>query len=216
MKGLYILAPNRWRRDVSKLRHLASFHVPVRITQTCGVKDGQNRRVKISPQGSSSFTAHCRVSSGCEILVRKEYRAHLTGCTFVEFELLDWKPRELTKATNLVPDVDEDFHEGGSVLRSHLTKERNRSLVQSAKDIRLSETGNLTCDVCGFSFKEKYGDIGDGFIEAHHLVPIAEVNKRTKVAVKDLALLCSNCHRMIHRGEPLLTIGELRSLIGAA
>lgn len=68
------------------------------------------------------------------------------------------------------------------------------------------------CQICGFSFAEKYGEIGEGFIEVHHKRPISdgvqEVNPKT-----DLACLCSNCHRMIHRNNGVMTIEELREII---
>ncbi|MDP6032209.1 MAG: HNH endonuclease [Alphaproteobacteria bacterium] len=38
-----------------------------------------------------------------------------------------------------------------------------------------------------------------------------EVGERTKLS--DLVLLCSNCHRMVHRKRPWLTVRELRELI---
>ena len=115
-----------------------------------------------------------------------------------------------------MPEIDEDFYEGSSFLSSHLSRERNRRLVMAAKKKRIAEDGDLSCDVCGFSFKKHYGEIGQGFIEVHHVIPMSRLNKKTKVLVDDLALLCSNCHRMIHRGDPLLTIKELKELISAA
>lgn len=57
------------------------------------------------------------------------------------------------------------------------------------------------CQVCGISFEEIYGEIGRGYIEAHHLRSLASI-KGKKVAYdpkKDFAVLCANCHRMVHR-----------------
>lgn len=69
-----------------------------------------------------------------------------------------------------------------------------------------------TCVVCGFNFKDFYGNLGEGFIEVHHIVPISE--NQTKISIdpqKDLTVLCSNCHRMIHRKKGLtLTVEELK------
>jgi hypothetical protein len=53
------------------------------------------------------------------------------------------------------------------------------------------------CQACELDFGERYGKIGQGFIEAHHLRPIATLEEG--VPVKYFAVLCSNCHRMIHR-----------------
>ena len=51
------------------------------------------------------------------------------------------------------------------------------------------------------------------FIEAHHTIPVSDLQKGSKSSVDDLAMLCANCHRMIHRGEKTLTIEELSLLI---
>src|SRR6516165_10836054 len=55
---------------------------------------------------------------------------------------------------------------------------------------------------CELEFAERYGEIGKGFIEAHHLRPIATLEEGVPVkydVAADFAVLCSNCHRMIHR-----------------
>ena len=54
---------------------------------------------------------------------------------------------------------------------------------------------------------------GEGFIECHHVTPISQLRPDTVVTWKDLILVCSNCHRMIHRKTNLTTIEELRFLI---
>ena len=59
------------------------------------------------------------------------------------------------------------------------------------------------CEVCELDFSEKYGEIGKGYIEAHHLTPLHTL-KGKKVSLNpetDFAVLCANCHRMIHRSE---------------
>lgn len=70
------------------------------------------------------------------------------------------------------------------------------------------------CTVCGMDFEKTYGELGKGFIEVHHIIPISQRGSEYEVnPIKDLVPLCSNCHSMIHRtkGEPL-SIEELRLL----
>jgi hypothetical protein len=109
---------------------------------------------------------------------------------------------------------EKTFKEGKEQMRLHLIKERNLNLVKQAKARWLQSTnGNLHCDACGFSFPEKYGKHGAGFIEAHHRIPIASLTAETTAAIADLEPVCSNCHRMIHRHQPLLTTQELKQII---
>jgi predicted HNH restriction endonuclease len=73
-----------------------------------------------------------------------------------------------------------------------------------------SADGRLCCEVpgCGFDFESVYGDIGRDFAEVHHLMPLSDMSSPTVTRLEDLAVVCSNCHRMIHRG------GGNRSMTG--
>jgi 5-methylcytosine-specific restriction protein A len=70
------------------------------------------------------------------------------------------------------------------------------------------------CSVCGFNFAEAFGDLGNGFIHVHHLVPLADIGKSYVVdPVRDLRPVCPNCHAMLHRREEVLTIEKLKSIL---
>jgi 5-methylcytosine-specific restriction protein A len=109
--------------------------------------------------------------------------------------------------------TDEDeFPEGRVLLRTHQVRERNPKAVKQKKAAVREQTGKLLCEVCGFDFYAMYGDRGDGFIECHHTVPVAELTPGQKTRTADLALVCANCHRMLHRGG-LISIDELRTVL---
>ena len=99
--------------------------------------------------------------------------------------------------------------EGRSVLVAHYRRERNRALRQAKIAAVRARGGHTGCEVCGFDFEATYGKIGEDFIEVHHVVPL-HVSGETITRLGDLALLCSNCHRMVHRAIPWLTPDQLR------
>ncbi len=73
-----------------------------------------------------------------------------------------------------------------------------------------------TCMACYLTFTEVYGELGKNFIEAHHLVPyskLKEGDERELNIERDFAVLCANCHRMIHRMENPGDIEDLKKLI---
>ncbi|MBQ2616675.1 MAG: HNH endonuclease [Synergistaceae bacterium] len=73
----------------------------------------------------------------------------------------------------------------------------------------------LKCEVCGFDFEKAYGKLGAGYIEVHHKKPVSEGVRMTDLN-NDLAMLCSNCHRMIHRGrDHMITVEELKGIVDA-
>lgn len=104
-----------------------------------------------------------------------------------------------------------EFREGRLKLRLHLARERNRYLVEAAK-LHWKNLGALQCAACGFSFERAYGEAGRDFIEAHHNIPVSELTEETVVRPSDLSPVCSNCHGLIHRHRPWLTIQQVRSL----
>ena len=110
---------------------------------------------------------------------------------------------------------DEEEGEEGSVLtRVHRYRERDPSLVARKKQQVLKENNSLACEVCGFDFDAFYGAAGNGFIECHHTRPLSELSRYGEtVRLHELSLVCSNCHRMIHRRRPWLSIAELKALV---
>ena len=70
------------------------------------------------------------------------------------------------------------------------------------------------CFVCGMDFEKVYGELGKGFIEVHHIVPISERGGQYLLnPVNDLRPLCSNCHSMIHRSKKTIDIEELKLIM---
>jgi 5-methylcytosine-specific restriction protein A len=72
------------------------------------------------------------------------------------------------------------------------------------------------CRGCGFDFEAVYGAIGRGYIELHHVVPVAKMGEHYRVnPTTDLVPVCPNCHAMLHRRNPPLTVEQLQRLIRA-
>ncbi|RJP57162.1 MAG: DUF3578 domain-containing protein [Candidatus Auribacter fodinae] len=92
-------------------------------------------------------------------------------------------------------------------IREHKRIERNQNLSRKVKKLL-----GFTCQACGFKFENVYGDIGKEFIEAHHLEMVTDL-KGQKLKLnpkKDFAVLCSNCHRMIHRTKFINNIPKFK------
>lgn len=108
-------------------------------------------------------------------------------------------------------ELSQDFEskEGKELFRQHRVRERD-SLLTFEKKLAAKKKGNLKCEVCLFSFQDTFDQ---DYIECHHKIPIYKGERITRL--EDLALVCSNCHRMLHRkikGD-FLTIEQLRELI---
>jgi len=87
--------------------------------------------------------------------------------------------------------------------------ERNRG----ARAACISHYG-ATCQGCDMDFESRYGERGRDFMHVHHLLPLMVIKKAYKVdPIADLRPVCPNCHAMIHRREPMLSIEDLRAII---
>lgn len=125
---------------------------------------------------------------------------------------------DIAGSTNPVAHDDADYGpdtEGVEHQYNLTKKERNPELRRRCIAYYKSLwNGDIHCICCGFDFGKAYGELGEGYIEVHHIEPHHtfegehEVDPKTK-----LIPLCSNCHSMIHRVKGkggCMTLDELR------
>jgi 5-methylcytosine-specific restriction protein A len=126
----------------------------------------------------------------------------------------NFKNKNIANSYEVFKSVEEDeFPEGKILTLTHRVRERNRTVVNNKKQKALSEKGYLRCEACNFDFLKFYGPVGEGFIECHHTVPVSKLDEKSKTKLKDLSLVCANCHRMLHVTRPWMSIKELKILI---
>ena len=95
--------------------------------------------------------------------------------------------------------------------RLHARIERNpraAALVKRHHGVR--------CQACDLNFVERYGPVGEGYIEVHHLRPLGTLSEDDAITysvASDFAVLCANCHRMIHRQADPSDLNVLRAIL---
>jgi predicted HNH restriction endonuclease len=126
------------------------------------------------------------------------------------FELLihsDLAPSNTVNSVQKSTEKNQQMHDEGFKREIiHEVATRDRKLVRLAK-----ENYGTICCVCHFNFGEVYGPLGEGFIEVHHLNPISGGKRKSKLS--NVVVVCSNCHRMLHRGNKILSIEELKAIL---
>lgn len=137
-----------------------------------------------------------------------------------DFEYTDIKDnlKKIETGTRRIQTFDENIiiSEGVKKYAEVAVYERSKKLRDFAIE-NFTKDGKISCECCTFNFEDFYGaEIGKGFIEIHHTKPIftyddEDIKNTLEQAVKNLAPVCSNCHRMIHRNwsKPL----EIQQLI---
>lgn len=113
------------------------------------------------------------------------------------------------------PVYTDEYPNGSSFYEGQRTQvfvnrfERDRR----ARDLCIKHHGSI-CGVCEFNFELAYGELGKGFIHVHHKTPLSEIGENYQVdPVKDLVPVCPNCHAMLHRRTPPLSLQELMSML---
>lgn len=94
----------------------------------------------------------------------------------------------------------------------YYTTKYERSAQNREEAIRIHGT---KCMICGFDFEKKYGELGKGYIEVHHIKPLSDLDEEVVVnPATDLICVCSNCHRMLHRFRSyMVSVEELRRIV---
>lgn len=159
------------------------------------------------------YTADGRTGLGAGATQRERTLFERFGDRQDELEALAQQIRDrVEEGGEALPSTPEEGEKGsveGRVLyRVHKTRERRRS--EEKKRAVLKATGRLECEACGFDFLATYGERGRDFAECHHKLPLSDGTRTTYL--RDLTIVCANCHRMLHRGD-LISVEELRDLM---
>jgi 5-methylcytosine-specific restriction protein A len=109
-------------------------------------------------------------------------------------------------------DGDDAAPEGRLLFRRHVLRERSPGLIRRKKAAVMAATGKLACEVCSFDFEAQYGPHGRGYAECHHRLPLS-VAGPSRTYAKDLAIVCANCHRMLHWGTPWRSLDDVSAMI---
>ncbi len=191
-----------------------SVHLPTRCLYTI-VETSENKRyLQLDTVGSKGREIPDKVSQSIQFdrqaagqLLQLLHRA------FPDLTGLSDAVSTTETATSEAGDEAEDAEIEGRILsKLHRKRERNSRLVRRKKLAAIRTTGRLLCEVCDFDFAAVYGALGDGFAECHHLTPLAELDGTGLTRLSDLAIVCANCHRMLHR-RPGHAVEQLRVIV---
>ncbi len=110
-------------------------------------------------------------------------------------------------------DLEGSWFEGKSRLNFIYHRQReSRARREKIRDALSKNAGRLICEVpnCGFDFMARYGALGEGYAQVHHLLPLSSAPREgRKVTLRDLAVVCANCHVMIHIGGKCRPLADL-------
>lgn len=162
---------------------------------------------------------------------------------FIAQNMVDWFSAELTKQSDIVAEWQDKYSRtkvkvNGREITNYslalnssqdeLIEDQNTTYTEgSIKQIIVNayernpqarkkclEHWKYSCQCCSFNFEKTYGELGKDFIHVHHIKPLSEIKTEYILdPITDLVPVCANCHAMIHRKNPPLTIDELKKIL---
>ena len=103
--------------------------------------------------------------------------------------------------------------EAGSALKSDYQSPIGSYLSVRIMYIMLNRESGWSC----FDFGLAYGEVAEGLIHVHHIVPLSTIGAEYKLdPIKDLIPLCPNCHAVVHRGSEVMSIAKLKEHLAEA
>lgn len=152
---------------------------------------------------------------------QRKYEDENPKASSVKFRKLDdvsWAVTEYDRATGkfvilrnakpVLPVLETSDHElsmfEGRTRERFVRHRRREAKLRRAKlDEYRKKHGRIFCEVlrCGFDFEERYGEVGKEYAQVHHRLPLEHAPKEGRATkLSDLAVVCANCHAMIHHG----------------
>ena len=147
--------------------------------------------------------SHQRAAALTDIDPQKLWLA--TGSSFARGENVRWTLAKCSASKETEKIV---YLEGRRFSVISTVTERDRV----ARDECLRIYG-YSCQVCRMNFERTYGEIGKGYIHVHHRIDLSHrsgvhsIDPRT-----DLIPLCPNCHAMVHKDKPAMSIEKLKDI----
>lgn len=204
---------------LSKLLRVAPFHPHEGRGPKFRNPDGVGRKSYDIATRHPHYTGTATNGSKVDREVLAEFLADPEGmlarAAAIEAAILAGEVIEEVEDAAFMDEEEASSVEGRSIQAFQRRYERDPKL-RKLKLASVRRAGRpIACEACTFDFGAFYGEHGDGYIEVHHVIPLHSTGVTT-TRLEDLALLCSNCHRMIHRRQPWLNPSQLRYRIAAA
>ena len=172
--------------------------VALRVTETCALDVGLLDTEWLKKDPICKNLPNLKSTRGTNFLLEKKHAYRLaelwSGACAREIAPF------MAEAAGIQPKYSA---ENQQKLARHMRRERNPRVVRDAKAMWFKNDPDMRCCVCGFSFRETYGDLGDKCIHAHHLDPLGHSSESRVPKPSDFEPVCANCHWMLHRDDSL-------------
>lgn len=238
LPALYIIHKNKTATTSELIKELTEFFKPTGedaeiLSGRKDTKFSQKVRNLVSHRGTNMMKVYTYFDEGIYSLTKegKEYLSenkkvieYILKNQFQYSDINSLTSRAVSaKGKNkriIIYDESMMISEGEAIVKQSKVKHRCSKLREAVISKYTQINGRIYCSVCGFDFEEFYKELGRGFIEIHHEVPIYQYSDEgfsqyLLEAIKSMKPVCANCHRMLHRSKnKYISTKELKEIIG--
>ena len=99
-------------------------------------------------------------------------------------------------------------------VEGFLTESRSKSRNPGLRAAALARAKGR-CECCGIRYSNRANGLGKSCLVVHHKKQLKDTDQPVETRLSDLAVVCANCHMMIHSNPAkALTISQLRNRLG--
>jgi 5-methylcytosine-specific restriction protein A len=161
--------------------------------------------------GSESILPRENLNRG--ILGKMHWDSQLSGVRIpddVAVQLEDEWTDFLGNERQLIPVAEPSAIEGLLTETVRYVRGRSRQL----RDLALRNSGGVCC-ICDIDYRRILDGKGVRVLQVHHRKQLAAMDSPRVTALSDLAVVCANCHMLIHMNpKQALSIEDLRQMLG--
>ena len=201
------------RDDGSDKYKVVGLYKQAAVTETSPWTTVRTRFARLIPLNKRPVIPNWPSGQGVRRWARRSLSTGRTHAGLLAvYRSLRWHQRTSRKES-IDPDPELSAFEGRQrhLFILHRVREARLRAAKIRQGLREGK-GRLKCQVpgCGFDFFRSYGEIGHRFAIVHHKVPLAaSASAGSRRSLSDLAIVCANCHVMIHRGGACRPIKSL-------
>ena len=145
--------------------------------------------------------------------VRGRYLARCTDNLYLLIKTIAKLEEGINESRRGIDSPHSEYSEALRYSKEKYFWARNRELAREAKKYY-----GFRCQICESTYEEIYGNLGKSYIECHHLNPLSERaerewTKEIRTNIKDVTILCANCHRIVHSRKRALSIDFVKAHI---
>lgn len=99
------------------------------------------------------------------------------------------------------------------LFQFHKNRETDPLVIKVKKEMVLSNSKSLKCEVCGFDSVSVYGELGSDLMEIHYNRELKTEPALESSSMEDFIIVCSNCHKVLDKNFALIDAYDLKNII---